>query len=123
MKKPQEGKINFLGRTKILIQNRILYPRKLFKKKQLRVKNILKIGNKNEGITGEKRCMKTIATLGLQWWEGDPDQYSLASHACICQSKVPKFQQCQKALNADPAKACHDPKLWSLQQDRWYTNT
>lgn len=76
MKKPQEGKINFLGRTKILIQNRILYPRKLFKKKQLRVKNILKIGNKNEGIAGEKRFMKTIATLGLQWWEGDPDQYS-----------------------------------------------
>lgn len=72
----QEGKINFLGRTKILIQNRILYPRKLFKKKQLRVKNILKIGNKNEGIAGEKRFMKTIATLGLQWWEGDPDQYS-----------------------------------------------
>ena len=33
MKKPQEGKINFLGRTTILIQNRILYPRKLFKKK------------------------------------------------------------------------------------------
>jgi len=55
MKKPQEGKINFLGRTKILIQNRILYPRKLFKKKQLRVKNILKIGNKNEGIAGEKK--------------------------------------------------------------------
>lgn len=76
MKKPQEGKINFLGRTKILIQNRILYPRTLFKKKQLRVKNILKIGNKNEGIAGEKRFMKTIATLGLQWWEGDPDQYS-----------------------------------------------
>jgi len=76
MKKPQEGKINFLGRTKILIQNRILYPRKLFKKKQLRVKNILKIGNKNEGIAGEKKIMKTIATLGLQWWEGDPDQYS-----------------------------------------------
>ena len=76
MKKLQEGKINFLGRTKILIQNRILYPRKLFKKKQLRVKNILKIGNKNEGIAGEKKIMKTIATLGLQWWEGDPDQYS-----------------------------------------------
>ena len=73
MKKPQEGKINFLGRTKILIQNHILYPRKLFKKK-LRVKNILKIGNKNEGIAGEKKIMKTIATLGLQWWEGDPDQ-------------------------------------------------
>ena len=76
MKKPQEGKINFLGRTKILIQNRILYPRKLLKKQQLRVKNILKIGNKNEGIAGEKRFIKTIATLGLQWWEGDPDQYS-----------------------------------------------
>ena len=54
MKKPQEGKINFLRRIKILIQNRILYPRKLFKKKQLRVKNILKIGNKNEGKAGEK---------------------------------------------------------------------
>ena len=46
------------------------------KKKKQRVKNILKIGNKNEGIAGEKRFMKTIATLGLQWWEGDPDQYS-----------------------------------------------
>ena len=55
MKKPQEGKINFLGKTKILIQNRILYPRKLFKKNQLKVKNILKIGNKNEGIAGEKK--------------------------------------------------------------------
>jgi len=33
MKKPQEGKINFLGRTKILIQNHFLYLRKLFKKK------------------------------------------------------------------------------------------
>ena len=77
MKKPQEGKINFLGITKIPIQNRILYLRKLFKKKNNEEeKNILKIGNKNDGIAREKRFMKTIATLGLQWWEGDPDQYS-----------------------------------------------
>ena len=40
MKKPQEGKINFLGRTKILIQNRILYPRNLFKKKNNEEENI-----------------------------------------------------------------------------------
>ena len=33
LKEPQGGKINFLGRTKILIQNRILYLGKLFKKK------------------------------------------------------------------------------------------
>ena len=76
MKKPREGKINFLGRTKILIQIAFYIPENYLKRKTFKRKNILKIGNKNEGIAGEKKIMKTIATLGLQWWEGDPDQYS-----------------------------------------------